>query len=556
MTSRDAVHTSPRGLRIPASNVASFLFSNPFRKDEPAIATAPLPSQRAHYLNERVPPHRTLYINQLTGAQLSWDRVRRDAGRVARGLRSLSFLQPANGEGKIVLSPIVMVQLPNCIVYAPVLFGVWAAGLTASTVNPFLTKSELEHVLRLSRPQAIITLAGGPLQTLRDAVAALDDTALRRHYERAGCIFVVDPEDDDYGARARPSKEPHLPGWTVRNWKWLLLDEPAEWVIPPMTEQEAKARIALVMWSSGTSEFDLRTFLELVSTFRATFIHIAPPVALALAKSPLVDRFDLSSVKRAISGGAPLGQEIITEVYKRTGIKVSMGLGMTETSGGTAQQSSLTWEEMQAAPGSTGRFMLGIDAKLIDEEGKVVKLGEPGELLLRSPMNFSCYLNDEKATAAAVTADGWYHSGDVAKMDEHGNVYIVDRLKDVIKYKGLQVAPAELESILCACPLVKDAGVTAVYSHAEATELPRAFVVPTDPSLVTSLGHVTPAQARFADEVRRHVEEHTVKYKWLRGGIVICKEIPTSPSGKRLRKLLKGVVHGTEVIMYPPTAKL
>lgn len=84
----------------------------------------------------------------------------------------------------------------------------------------------------------------------------------------------------------------------------------------------------------------------------------------------VVDKYDLSSVRRAISGGAPLGQEIIVQVYERTGIKVSMGLGMTETSGATAKQTHMSWEEMQAAPGSTGRFVLGVDAKLIDEDGK------------------------------------------------------------------------------------------------------------------------------------------------------------------------------------------
>lgn len=147
----EAVHTSPRGLRVPACNVAEFLFSNPFLQDGPAIATAPEPSQRAHYLSERVPAHRPLYINPSTGAQVSWQRVRRDAGRVARGLRELPFLQPAPHAAGAVVSPIVMVHLPNSIVYGTVLFGVWAAGLTASTVNPFRASSSSAPCKRGSR---------------------------------------------------------------------------------------------------------------------------------------------------------------------------------------------------------------------------------------------------------------------------------------------------------------------------------------------------------------------------------------------------------------------
>lgn len=281
---RDAVHTSPRGLQVPAVNIGAFLFANPFHgASAPAVSTAPHASQRAHFLAQRVPPHRTLYVNPTTGAQASWARVWRDAGRVARGLRALPFLQPAAASGagvggeKIVVSPIVMVHLPNCVVYGPVLFGVWMAGLTASTVNPFrasslcfiirptarplkrmdvaVTKGELAHVLRLSKPQAIVTLAGAPLQALRDAVDTLEDAALRRHYQSAGCIFVVDPEEDDYGATARPRVEHRIPGWdvTVRNWKALLAEGDEEWEVAPMSERESKARIALVMWSSGTS---------------------------------------------------------------------------------------------------------------------------------------------------------------------------------------------------------------------------------------------------------------------------------------------------------------
>ena len=135
---REAVYVSPPGLRVPAANIYSFLFSNPFLANNIAIETAPLPAQRAHHLPGPVPHDKSLYVDSVTDAAVSWIRARDDALQVAQGLGAMPFLQPAPFEvgQKNVMSPIVMILLPNCVVYAPVLFGVWAAGLTASTVNP------------------------------------------------------------------------------------------------------------------------------------------------------------------------------------------------------------------------------------------------------------------------------------------------------------------------------------------------------------------------------------------------------------------------------------
>ncbi|KAH7108415.1 acetyl-CoA synthetase-like protein [Auriculariales sp. MPI-PUGE-AT-0066] len=621
MSQRQATYTSPVGLRVQACNTTAFLFSNPFLEGSLAVTSAPNPEQRDHSLKSRIPPHKPLFIDAQTGAQVSWQRTNDDALRVARGLRALRFLQPPafTPGSKIVQSPIVMVHLPNCVAYGPILFGVWAAGLTASTVNPLLTRAELLHVLNVSKPAAIITVAGQGLETLKSAVDALEDHNLQQHYRSGKGIFVVDPSADYYGAATSQSQRPH---YALDAHEWTVLLRPvaaqsAEWVIPPMSEEECKSRVALVMWSSGTSgkskgvalshysiiwqqialwhamvelgpderllalapvyhsfgisvtlmtapmigasclmipKFDLEGFLKLASSFRATYLHIAPPIALALAKSPLVDKYDLRSVNRAVSGGAPLGQDIIQQVFDRTGIRVTLGFGMTETCGGTAQQGMMTWEEMKAAPGSTGRFMLGFEVRLVDEDEKVVQRGAPGEIYVRSPMNFLCYLNNPEATRDALSSDGWYRTGDVGILDEKDNIYIVDRLKDVIKYKGLQVAPAELEAVLCACPLVKDAGVISVYSDSEATELPRAYVVPADPALIAA-GASDAQHRQFATEVKKYVEGHVAKYKYLRGGIIIVPIIPTSPSGKRLRKSLKSL-KGTLIELYGPTPKL
>lgn len=146
-----------------------------------------------------------------------------------------------------------------------------------------------------------------------------------------------------------------------------------------------------------------------------------------------------------------------------------------------------------------------------------MKLGETGEFLIRSPSIMNCYLNNPKVTAEAVDEEGWFHTGDVGYIHESGNVRITDRLKEVIKVKGFQVAPAELEAYLAAHDLVADAGVTGTYNEDDATEYPLAYIVPKDSSLLEAsqrAGKATPETVKFVETVLKYIESKVIDYKW------------------------------------------
>jgi acyl-CoA synthetase (AMP-forming)/AMP-acid ligase II len=267
--------------------------------------------------------------------------------------------------------------------------------------------------------------------------------------------------------------------------------------------------------------FDLRDYLQVVQDHRVTRGHFAPPLVLALATAPEVDEYDLSSLRVAVCGAAPLDEDLAARAEARAGCLIRQGYGMTEASPGT----HFVYDEDFAStpPGSVGRLIPGTDARLVDPAtGADVVLGEPGELLVRGPQVMVGYLDNPAATAETIT-DGWLHTGDIARVDEHGNFYVVDRLKELIKYKGYQVAPAELEALLLSHPDVLDAAVIAM-PDPTAGEAPKAFVV--------SRG------GRDADALMDWVAERVAPYKKLRA-LEFVPEIPKSPAGKILRRVLK-----------------
>ena len=195
---------------------------------------------------------------------------------------------------------------------------------------------------------------------------------------------------------------------------------------------------------------------------------------LALAKHPLVDEFDLSSLEYMNSGAAPLSAELEVACGERLGCHMQQGYGLTETSPVTHFVADKLAGTM---PGSIGRPVPNTECRIVDVvTGQDVPAGEPGELCIRGPQVMKGYLNNPEATAHAIDADGWFHTGDVARLDDDGSLWIVDRIKELIKYKGYQIAPAELEALLLTHPAITDAAVIPVRDE-EAGEIPKAFVV-------------------------------------------------------------------------------
>jgi acyl-CoA synthetase (AMP-forming)/AMP-acid ligase II len=291
------------------------------------------------------------------------------------------------------------------------------------------------------------------------------------------------------------------------------------------------ARARLIIMGS----FELAKFLGNIADHGCTHAFIAPPVAVALAKHPLIDSFDLSSLRSIMSGAAPLDEDLATAVADRLGCALVQGYGMSELSpvshvtpfdggrelvGSVAPRNSCGW----TVPNAVSKI---VDAETGAEiDPPTSGLSETGELWFKGPNVMAGYLNNDAATRETIDDDGFLHTGDLARVDSTGSVYIVDRLKELIKYKGYQVPPAELEAVLLTHPHVADAAVIGVTDAESGEEIPKAFVVKQADTELTET------------EVMDFVAAHVAPYKKVRQ-VAFIDAIPKSASGKILRKDLR-----------------
>ncbi|EEH04398.1 phenylacetyl-CoA ligase [Histoplasma capsulatum G186AR] len=283
------------------------------------------------------------------------------------------------------------------------------------------------------------------------------------------------------------------------------------------------------------SKFDIEKWCAHVQKFRITFSYIVPPVVVLLAKHPVVDKYNLSSLRLLNCGAAPLSRELVEAMSTRIKTGVKQGYGLSETSPTTHTQ---TWADWDKYIGSVGRLLPNQEIKYMtspDDGCEPVELpiGQTGEIYIRGPNVFLGYLNNPEATAQCLSADGWFRTGDVGHQDEHGNLYITDRVKELIKYKGFQVAPAELEGILMENEAIDDAAVIGVESEEHGSEVPRAYVVLKDKAAGPT------AEKAEAEKIMKWLAGKVAPHKRLRGGVRFIDEIPKSPSGKILRRTLK-----------------
>jgi 4-coumarate--CoA ligase len=266
--------------------------------------------------------------------------------------------------------------------------------------------------------------------------------------------------------------------------------------------------------------FDLGQFCRLVEQYQCTRAHVVPPIILALAKSPIVDQYNLKSLKVLLSAAAPLGGEIETAVSQRLGCIVKQAWGMSELSPlGTMVPDDAV------KSGSVGPPVANTSVKIVDSatHTKILPVGVAGELCIHGPQVMMGYLNDVEKTKQCLTDDGWLLTGDIAELDQDGYVTILDRVKELIKYKGFQVPPAELEALLCTHPAVLDA-IVIPRNHEEAGEVPRAYIVQKKDVQVTE------------KEIIDFVATNTAPHKKLRGGVVFVDTLPKTASGKLLRR--------------------
>jgi len=315
----------------------------------------------------------------------------------------------------------------------------------------------------------------------------------------------------------------------MRNWEGFGEQDTIMAVLPFFHIYGMVVIMMLGLCNGGTilvmPRFEMQEFLAAVTKYRVSVLPLVPPIVLGLVKHPLAAHADLSSVRLVFSGAAPLGEDIARELSRKLNCPVTQGYGMTEASPVTHLSPTTN---VPLKPGSAGCVVPSTEVKIIDVvTGAPVVQGQEGELLIRGPQIMKGYLNQPGETAACLDREGWYHTGDVGYVDADGYFFIVDRTKELIKYKGLQVAPAELEALLVTHPAVLDAAVVRKADE-EAGEVPKAFIV---------LKADEASKSTRAEAIMGWVAERVAPHKRIRH-LEFIEQIPKSASGKILRRVL------------------
>jgi acyl-CoA synthetase (AMP-forming)/AMP-acid ligase II len=486
----------------------------------------------------------TAFVDGSSGAALTFDQLKEMVHKIAAAL----------AERGIGAGDVVGVFAPNTPYYAAVFHGILRANAIVTSANSLYTAGELAHQLADSGARLLVTVSA----FVDRAAAAAAEAGLP-----ADSIITLDPAEgftslvDLLATTAEPPAQtvgstdtavlPYSSGTTGRA-KGVILTHRnlvanlAQFGTLTHVGPESRILAVLpffhiygmtVMMNNGIhklatvvtmARFDLVEFLRIIAEHKVSYVYIAPPIAVALAKHPVVDQYDLSCIEVIFSGAAPLDAELGHAVAKRLGTRVRQGYGMTELS---PVSHSMREEDDDADLNSVGVALPGIECKLVDPDtGREAGPGGRGELWVKGPNVMSGYLNNPEATAITLDADGYLHTGDVATVTEDGVFTIVDRVKELIKYKGYQVPPAELEALLLTNDRIADAAVIGV-RDAEGEEVPKAFVVKQ-----ASGADLT------ADDVMAFVAERIAPHKKVRV-VEFIDEIPKSSSGKILRKDLR-----------------
>ncbi|KAF2474564.1 4-coumarate-CoA ligase-like protein [Lindgomyces ingoldianus] len=528
---------------IPNTDVWGFLFE---RKDRP------------------YPDDKVIYQDPYTNRSYTYAQVKNSAADFGKGLKALWDWQKGD---------VLALYTPNCIDTPAITWGCHWAGGILSPANPGYTVDELAFQLKDSGAKAIVTQLPF-IKTAREAATKSgipdnriiiigdqrDPNGRVKHFTSIRNISgtaryrrtKAKPEDDlaflvySSGTTGHPKGVMLTHRNIVSNVLMLRAGEAGHlgWSNGPNGEGDKLLAFLPFFHIYGLTclihqslysglqlvvmpKFDLEDFCRFIQDYKITFSYVVPPVVLMLSKHPVVSKYDLSSIRMMNSGAAPLTRELVISLHNRLKIPIKQGYGLSETSPTTHTQ---PWEDWNKTIGAVGTLLPNQTAKYMSPDGKEVPVGETGELWIKGPNVFKGYLNNPEMTAQALTEDGYFKTGDVGYQDKDGHFYITDRVKELIKYKGFQVPPAELEGILVAHPSVNDVAVIGIYNEEQATEVPRAYVVPAG-----GLGKGN----KEADEIVEWLNSRVASHKKLRGGVRFVEAIPKSVSGKILRRLLK-----------------
>ncbi|MBI5879204.1 MAG: AMP-binding protein [Chloroflexi bacterium] len=470
-------------------------------------------------------------------------------GQVAGGARLIASSLSKRGFGK---GDVFAICLPNLPEYAVAFHATLMLGGVVTTANPLYTPEELAFQLNDTQAKYLLTI---PMFLEKAAAAAKLSPSVKEIFvlgEAAGATpfasllqsdgqlppVQINPREDlavipySSGTSGRPKgvmlTHHNLVAITIQADGITSYDK-GDRTLGVLPFYHIYGMVVLMnfpMYKGGECvtlpRFDLEQFLQTIEKYKITHLYLVPPIILALAKHPLVDKYNLKSVKLINSGAAPLDESVQKLASQRIGCLVTQGYGMTETSLASHVTPDIPGK---IKAGSSGFLLPNMQCKIIDvSTGAELGPNQRGEICVRGPNIMRGYLNNTVATDSTLDKHGWLHTGDVGFVDDEGHTFVVDRVKELIKYKGMQVAPAELEGVLLANPAVADVAVIPSPDE-EAGEVPKAFVV------LKSPGAATP------DELMAFVAGRVAPHKKIRR-LAIVDSIPKSASGKILRRLL------------------
>ncbi|KAL8519704.1 hypothetical protein ACS0TY_010584 [Phlomoides rotata] len=500
-------------------------------------------------------PDRTCLFVGNTGKSYSFAETHLLCRKVAAGLSTLGIRK----------GDVVMVLLQNCAEFVFTFMAASMIGAVTTMANPFCTAKEIFKQFNASKSKVIITQSQY-VEKLRDTgddslVFGEDFTVITLDNPPQGCLHfsvlsganedelpAVEIDPDDAVALPFSSGTTGLPKGVILTHKSLITsvaqqvdgDNPNLYLkqddvvlcVLPLFHIYSLNSVLLCSLRAGAGvllmqKFEIGSLLELIQRHRVSVAAVVPPLVLALAKNPLVDNFDLSSIRMVLSGAAPLGKELEAALLSRLPQAVfGQGYGMTEAGPVLSMSPAFAKQPLATKSGSCGNVVRNAELKVVDPEtGCSLPRNQGGEICIRGPQIMKGYLNDAEATARTVDVDGWLHTGDIGYVDDDDDVFIVDRVKELIKFKGFQVPPAELEALLISHTNIADAAVVPQMDEA-AGEVPVAFVVPSNGCELTE------------EVVKEFISKQVVFYKRLHK-VYFVHAIPKSPSGKILRKDLR-----------------
>lgn len=511
---------------------------------------------------------RPCLINGCTGDIYSYADVDLAVRKVASGLDKLGIQQ----------GDVIMLLLHNSPEFAFAFLGASHLGAISTTANPFCTPAEISKQVRASKAKLIVTQACYA-EKVKDLAKENDDDIIK---------IVIVSDDGGGGSSSSPPIEGNcfhfselsqgneneipavkinpgdvvalpyssgttgLPKGVMLTHKGLITsiaqqvdgDNPNLYLhkedviicVLPLFHIYSLNSVLLCGLRVGATilimpKFEIIPLMELVQKYKVTVAPFVPPIVLAIAKCPVTDKYDLSSIRMLMSGAAPMGRELEDTVKaKLPNALLGQGYGMTEAGPVLSMSLAFAKEPFEVKSGACGTVVRNAEMKITDHQtGLSLPRNQHGEICIRGNQIMKGYLNDPESTERTIDKDGWLHTGDIGYIDNDDEVFIVDRLKELIKYKGFQVAPAELEAMLISHPFISDAAVVPMKDEG-AGEVPVAYIVRGNGCKISE------------DDIKQFISKQVVFYKRIHR-VLFIEAIPKAPSGKILRKDLRAKVN-------------